>query len=181
MEIPRDASVDQLVTLLTSETYDPIAVINAAVSKKKTLQDHHLASVEFTAQIDNQCQDLIQQLQTAVDTLQKSERRIPHEIDLLRSDVHSFNEKLGEVLPSVAETAAEGTRSPVLSELARLDEIKTRMEEVSALLIASTSNTKDPETLRKLAVVFAGTPEEAKRRQQAAGTGYYDLLNKIIT
>lgn len=181
MALPRDASLDDLVTLLNSDSYDPVATVNAALEGKSTLQEHHFASAEFAAQVDGQSQELIQQLQQVLQTLQRSERRIPHEIDLLRSDIRSFNENLTEALPPVAKLAAEGTRSPVLSELAKLDEVKTRMEEVSSLLIASTTSTKDPETLRKLAAVFAGTPEESKRRQQAAGSGYYDLFNKIIT
>ncbi|GMM50266.1 hypothetical protein DASB73_012240 [Starmerella bacillaris] len=180
MVIPKDATVDQLISILNSEDYDPIATINDAVSDKLSLQEQHPASVELMTQLDSQSQDMIAYLQHILETLQKSERRIPHEIDLIRSDIRNFNENLSEILPGITQDAAEGSRSEVFSELARLNAIKSRIDDVSKLLVASTTSTKDPELLKKLAVVFKGTPEEAKRKQQAAGSGY-SLFNKIRT
>lgn len=179
--LPKEASVDELVRELNSPAFDPVRVVGDAVDGGRSVKEQHPAAVELTATLNAHSQRLAGELQAALGTLLKSEKRVPHEITLLRNDVTAVNTALAEKYPQLTELVQTSRRSPVLGQLDELQEVRSRLAEVQNLLELAqraqpSSSSLSTAELQQLAAVFEGTPDEQKWRQ----SGYYSLINKIM-
>lgn len=174
------ASVSELVDRLNDADYDPVDIINKSVDGGLSVQSQYPAAVQLMASLDEQSHTLHSELSSALALLQKSEKRLPHEIDLLKNDINTFNDQQSEKLVAVSTLARSTRKSSVFAELGQLEEIKARIESVRELLeeVQSGKPPQSTERARQFAVMLANTPDESKWSR--TGTSYYEFINKII-
>lgn len=173
-------TVDQLVERLNDPEFDAVKLLNETVAGNKSVQEQYASAVGLMANLDFQSQEIHTALSEALEQLQKSEKRLPHEIDLLKNDVNSFQSQQSEKLGQISQLAQSTRASPVFTELAELEEIKARIQSVQELLNEAKNN-KQPETAERMeqfAVMFKNTPDEGKWSQ--SGQRYYEFINTFM-
>lgn len=144
--------------------FSAVETLNRSLPRTATRLDAcYTNAVELMASLDSLSHEVASSLDRTLEYIEKSEKRLPNEIELLENDASAFETSqhlAGEQLLNILTPALE---SPVLAEMARLDSAIQRVNQV--LQILNNAKALDAESLSATVteLVEAGDVPEAER------------------
>lgn len=185
LQIPEDASLQQLLDTFGNPNFVPHSAIDAAVetyTHKSNLDQIYSDSVHLMALLDSYSQRIAEELKSSLEYLNKSEKRVKYQYDLLASDMVNLVAKERAVGQELALGLKKQADCPALFTLVELNEQKVRIEKVQGLLqqaqdfdeaavtekfskLSQEETLSEYEALEKLINAWSGTAEEEQKKQ----------------